>query len=221
MTLSLKARNLLVKLFHKNGDCATIALKRFRTLEGLRSGSGPMTVFGLKKMMDKFEESGSFGVKCGRGKKAIASTSVEDVATALQEASSTSSGTCSVRRISRTLDMPVSTCYPFKITRVQELAPADQLKREAFALKFLARMEVDNAWPWNILWTDEAHFHLQSAINTQNCRIWVRGNPFQMLIHSQKVTVWCGFRAAFIVGPFYRRNWSFGSCNMYSQWEML
>ncbi|GBL80317.1 hypothetical protein AVEN_92235-1 [Araneus ventricosus] len=78
--------------------------------------------------------------------------------------------------------MPVSTvrkilrnilqCYPFKITRVQELVPADLPKREAFALQFLPRIEVDNDWPWNILWTDETHFHLQGSVNTQNCRIW-------------------------------------------------
>ncbi|GBM61562.1 hypothetical protein AVEN_96160-1 [Araneus ventricosus] len=109
MTLSLKDRALLVKLFHKNGDCAAIALKKFRTLKGLRSGSGPITAFGLKKMIDKFEESGSFDVKCGRRRKAIASTSAEDVATALQEASSTALGRCNARGISRTLDMPVST----------------------------------------------------------------------------------------------------------------
>ncbi|GBM33719.1 hypothetical protein AVEN_47029-1 [Araneus ventricosus] len=97
MTLSLKDRALLVKRFYKNGDCAAIALKTFRTLNGLRSGSGPMTAFGLKNMIDKFEESVSFDVKCGRGRKAIASTTVEDVATALQEASSSALGTCSAR----------------------------------------------------------------------------------------------------------------------------
>ncbi|GBM46646.1 hypothetical protein AVEN_274143-1 [Araneus ventricosus] len=58
----LKDRGLLVKLFCKNGDCAAIALKKFRTLKGLRSGSGPMTAFGLKKIIDKFEESCSFTV---------------------------------------------------------------------------------------------------------------------------------------------------------------
>ncbi|GBN43391.1 hypothetical protein AVEN_138007-1 [Araneus ventricosus] len=176
--------------FYKNGDCAVTALKKFRTLKGLRSDSGPMTAFGLKKMIDKFEESSSFDVKSGRGRNAIASTSVGHVATALQEASSSALGTCSARGISRTLDMPVSTvrkilrnilqCYPFKITHVQELVPADLPKRETFALQVLARMEVDNAWPWNILWTYEAHFHLQSSVNIQNCRIWARENPFQM-----------------------------------------
>ncbi|GBM62572.1 hypothetical protein AVEN_95550-1 [Araneus ventricosus] len=181
MTLSLKDRALLVKRSYKNSNCAATALKKFRTLKGLRSGSGPMTAFCLKNMIDKFEESGSFDVKCGRGRKAIALTSLEDVATALQEASSSALGTCSAQGISRTLDIPVSTvrkilrnilqCYPFKITHVQELVLADLPKREAFALQFLALMEVDNAWPWNILWTDEAHFHLQGSVNTQNCRM--------------------------------------------------
>ncbi|GBL91076.1 hypothetical protein AVEN_184450-1 [Araneus ventricosus] len=73
MTLSLKDRALLVKFFYKNGDCVAIALKKFRTLKGLRRGSGPMTAFVLKKMIDKFEESGSFDVKCGGGRKAICS----------------------------------------------------------------------------------------------------------------------------------------------------
>ncbi|GBM74584.1 hypothetical protein AVEN_151035-1 [Araneus ventricosus] len=111
MTLSLKDRALLVKLFHKNGDCAAIALKKFRTLKCLRSGSGPKTAFSLKKTIDEFEESGSFDVKCGRGRKAIASTSVEDVATALQEASSSALATCSTRGISQTLDMPQSARF--------------------------------------------------------------------------------------------------------------
>ncbi|GBL86369.1 hypothetical protein AVEN_164543-1 [Araneus ventricosus] len=104
---------------------------------------------------------------------------------------------------SRTLDMPVSTvrkilrnilqCFPFKITPVQELVHADLPKREAFALQLIARMEVDNAWPWHILWTDEAHFHLQGSVNTQNWGIWARENPLQMQpmpLHSQKVTLW-------------------------------
>ncbi|GBO39634.1 hypothetical protein AVEN_166917-1 [Araneus ventricosus] len=155
MTIPLFYRSLLVKLFYKNVDCAAIALKKFRTLKDLRSGSGPMTAFDLKKITDKFEESGSFDVKCGTGRKAIASMSMEGVATAFPEASNSALGMCSARGISRTLDMPVSTvrkilrnilqCYSFKITHVQELVPVVLPKREAFAPQFLARMEVGNA----------------------------------------------------------------------------
>ncbi|GBM52992.1 hypothetical protein AVEN_111336-1 [Araneus ventricosus] len=112
--------------------------------------------------------------------------------------------------------MPVSTvlkillnilqCYPFKITHVEELVPAELPKRDAFTLPFLARMEVDNSWSRKILSIDEDYFHLRNSVNTQNCRIWARENLFQMHplpLHSQEVTVWCGFTAAFIVVPFF------------------
>ncbi|GBM92023.1 hypothetical protein AVEN_126350-1 [Araneus ventricosus] len=111
--------------------------------------------------------------------------------------------TCStVRKILRN----ILQCYPFKITHAQELVPANLPEREVFALQFLAIMEVDNAWPWNILWTDEAHFHLQGNVKNQNCGIWARENPFQMQplrLHSQNVTVRCRFTATFIIAPFF------------------
>ncbi|GBN38544.1 hypothetical protein AVEN_98491-1 [Araneus ventricosus] len=149
MTLSLKNGALLVKNFYKNGDCAAIPLEKFRTLKSLRSGSGPMTAFSFKKMIDKFEESGLFDVNWGRVRKAIASTSVEDVA--LQEASSSALGTCSARGISRSLDMPVTTvrkilrnilqCYPIKITHVQELVPADLPNEKLPPCNFLLELK--------------------------------------------------------------------------------
>ncbi|GBN56623.1 hypothetical protein AVEN_126006-1 [Araneus ventricosus] len=158
MTLSFKDWALLVKLFYKNGDLVEIELKKLRTLKGLRSGSGLLTAFGLKIMIHKFEmgfiwqreESNCFDVSGGCGYS-------------MQNASSRALGTCSERGISRTFDMPVSTvrkillnilqCYPFKITHVQELFPADLPKQQ-----FLARMEVANAC---IFCTNVAHFHIQ------------------------------------------------------------
>lgn len=216
MGLSMKDRALLVKLFYKNGDYAEAALKTFRVLKGMKKGCGPMSAKALRSMIKKFEATGSFAVKSGRGRKAVALTSVEDVATALEEESNSGVQACSARGIGRTLDMPVSTvnkilrnilhCYPYKITHVQQLLPADLPIRHTFALEFLARMEVDNEWPWNILWTDEAHFYLNGVVNTQNCRIWATENPFACVsipLHSAKVTVWCGMTASFIIGPFF------------------
>ncbi|GBN87368.1 hypothetical protein AVEN_18871-1 [Araneus ventricosus] len=207
MILSFMNRALLVKPFYKKGDCVAITMKKFRTLKGLRSGSGPMTAFGLKKTIDKFEESGSFDVKCGRGRKAITSMSVEHVARELQEASRSAFGTCSARGISRTLDMPVSTvrkilqnilqCHPFKITHVQKFIPADLPKLKAFALQFLDRMEVDNAWPWIILWTDEAHFHLQGPTNSHS--------KLQNIDIASSFST--GYGVARVYGSIYR--WSF------------
>ncbi|GIX98720.1 hypothetical protein CEXT_24261 [Caerostris extrusa] len=59
-------------------------------------------------MIKKFEKTGSFAVKSGRGRKSVAFTSVEDVATALQK--EPSNGV----QIARSLDMPVKrfTQYP-------------------------------------------------------------------------------------------------------------
>ncbi|GFT26553.1 uncharacterized protein TNCV_3603971 [Trichonephila clavipes] len=122
----------------------------------------------------------------------------------------------SVRRVAEALDTPRSTVqkimrnilryYPYKLQFVQELLPHDFETRHLFSLQFLARLEVDPEWPWNILWTDEAHFHLDGSVNTHNCRIWETDNPHSTLrvpLHSPKVTVWCGFSASFILGPYF------------------
>lgn len=215
MTLSAKERALLVKLYYKNSDCAVTALRKYRTLRGLKKGGGPISVRAMEAMIKKFEETGSFDVRRGRGRKPIPSASVEDVALSLEEGRNTQ-GTTSARGIARSLHMPLSTvlkilrsilkCYPYKITHVQQLLNTDFAQRETFALQFIARMDVDVAWPWNILWTDEAHFHLNGVVNTQNCRIWAKANPMGMHalpLHSPKVTVWCGFTSSFIIGPFF------------------
>ncbi|GBN65051.1 hypothetical protein AVEN_116199-1 [Araneus ventricosus] len=143
MILSLKFRALIVMLFYKNSDCAKIALKKFRTLKGLRSGSGTMTAFSLKKMIDKFEESCSFDVKYGRGAKAIVSTTVDysiggNVKQCFGKVQHTRNfpkfrharSVSTVRKIVQS----ILQCYPFKIAHVQKLVPADLPKRKALAL---------------------------------------------------------------------------------------
>ena len=74
-----------------------------------------------------------------------------------------------------------------------------------FALTFLARIEVGETWPWQILWSNKAHFHLSETVNAHNCRIWGSGKPrtFQEIpLLSTKVTFWCGFTARFIIPTF-------------------
>ncbi|GFT28411.1 hypothetical protein TNCV_428311 [Trichonephila clavipes] len=48
--------------------------------------------------------------------------------------------------------------YPYKLQLVKELLPHDFETRHLFSLQFLARLEVDPEWPWNILWTEENTF---------------------------------------------------------------
>lgn len=215
MALTLRDRALLVKLYYQRNENANAALREFRRVKTLRRG--PMSITNLRNMIQRFETTGSLARHPGRGRKAVSQQQVEEVATAIVEQEMTNmQGTSSARAISRQTDIPYSTVwkilhrilkfYPYKICPVQELLPGDAATRIEFALRFLARMEVDDAWPWHILWSDEAHFHLNGGINTHNCRIWAATNPHACLqkpLHSPKVTVWCGFTASFIIGPYF------------------
>lgn len=102
-------------------------------------------------------------MKCVRGSKTTLSTSVKDVAidysmdvaTVMQEVSSSALETYSAWGISVTLSMPANIvckilrntlqCYPYKITYVQELRPAELQRRETFDLQFLPQKEIDDA----------------------------------------------------------------------------
>ncbi|GFV34778.1 uncharacterized protein TNCV_1450821 [Trichonephila clavipes] len=139
----------------------------------------------------------------------------------------------SVRLVAEALDLPHSTVqkimrnilryYPYKLQFVQELLPHDFETRHLFSLQFLARLEVDPERPWNILWTDEAHFHLDGSVNTHNCRIWESDNPhstLQVPLHSPKVTVWV-FRVFYSWPIFFRGIRCWGSSNMFYHWTAI
>ncbi|GFU68677.1 uncharacterized protein TNCV_308921 [Trichonephila clavipes] len=159
-------RALLVKLFYQNDNSAIVALRKFRTLKGMRKG--PLTAINLQLMVEEDKTS-----------NVQASTSVRLLAEALDLPRST------VQKIMRN----ILRYYPYKLLLLQELLPHDFETRHLFSLQFLARLEVDPEWPWNILWTDEAHFHLDGSVNTHNCRIWESDNlhsTLQVPLHSPK-----------------------------------
>ena len=215
MALSLPDRALLLKLFYQNGDNAAKALRLYRGQKSLRKG--PVTPCALRRMVKRFEETGSFAVQAGRGRRKRIPQLMEDVATAVvEQANSNTTGVCSARAVSRQLGLSQTTvwrcmrialnAYPYKIQRLQELKPGDNDLRETFALTFLARMEVEQNWPYNILWTDEAHFYMRGTVNTHNCRIWSTEIPHQvqqMPLNSPHVTAWIGFTATFMIGPYF------------------
>lgn len=58
-----------------------------------------MSAKGMKNMIQTFEETGSFKVKYGRRNKSIASSSVEDVTTILEEVTSIGVQMCSAREL--------------------------------------------------------------------------------------------------------------------------
>ncbi|GFW89383.1 uncharacterized protein TNCV_3966731 [Trichonephila clavipes] len=130
MSLRLPHRVLLVKLFYQNDNSTIVALRKFRTLKGMRKG--PLTVINLQLMVTKFEETGSLNVRSGRGRKPVSTEAIEKVALQVEEdkASNVQAST-SVRLVSEALDLPRSTVqkimrnihryYPYKLQLVQEL----------------------------------------------------------------------------------------------------
>lgn len=57
-----------------------------------------------------------------------------------------------------------------------------------------------------IILSDEAHFHLDGFVNRQNLPCLVFGEPtcdWRKEMHPQRVTVWCGFWAGGIIGPYF------------------
>ncbi|GFX06109.1 transposable element tc3 transposase [Trichonephila clavipes] len=98
---------------------------------------------------------------------------VDAVAKKVEEDRSQIIGKTSIRPIAAFVDQPHFTVhkilrkvlryYPCKLLLVKQLVADDLDNRQSFVLWFLARVELQNECPWNILWFDEAHFHPEDA----------------------------------------------------------
>jgi len=96
--------------------------------------------------------------------------------------------------------------FPYRISTLHQLEPGDPDRRLHFAQEFLTRVELEEQFLDQILWSDEAHFTLSGRVNTQNCRIWAQEHPHafvQQPLHDEKVTVWAGMTSTFLIGPYF------------------
>jgi hypothetical protein len=88
---------------------------------------------------------------------------------------------------------------------VQELLTRDLNMRRDFCTQLLEMMDILPQFLPNLITLDEAHFHLSGYVNKQIFRHWAEDNPrllHQTLLHSQKVTVWCGLSSFGILAPY-------------------
>ena len=95
--------------------------------------------------------------------------------------------------------------HGFKIKLTQELKSLGHLKRRNFYNWSLAKLEENEEFYRIIIFSDEAHFWLNDFVNKQNMRYWSATNPNVLRetpLHPQKVTVWCGFHAGGVLGPY-------------------
>jgi len=96
--------------------------------------------------------------------------------------------------------------FPYKIQLTQQLKANDHEIRYRFSVWALEQLEMDNDFAQKIIFSDEAHFHLNGYVYKQNCRIWGTKNPNVIIkkpMHPPRVTVWCALWSGGIIGPFF------------------
>ena len=105
----MQDRAFLVKCYYECDSNERHAVQRYRSVRGIRRG--PMTPQGLRKMMAKFEATGSLSVAPGRGRKPASAETEEVVALAVEEATMASThGTCCRTSNGRTMEYGVQNC---------------------------------------------------------------------------------------------------------------
>lgn len=205
-------RAFCVKAYYKNGDSCTVARRLFRSEFSLHDLNQCPSESVIRSWVKKFETTGSTlnQKPAGRPRSIRTEETVCEVGTSVRRDPQLSTRKRSAElTISRTSLRRILTkdlkFHPYKLQLVQELKPNDHHLRRAFAERMLERFRSLN----NILFSDEAHFHLSGYVNKQNCRYWAVENPklkHQRPLHSLKVTVWAAMSAEGIIGPHFFEN---------------
>jgi hypothetical protein len=82
---------------------------------------------------------------------------------------------------------------PYKVTVVHQLLPADSEARLHFCEWLSENAINDSQFLPKVFFTDEAWFHLNGYVNSQNSRTWSASNPHvihELPLHPLKVGVW-------------------------------
>ena len=122
----------------------------------------------------------------------------------------------STRRLSEILQLKQSAVYrilkdlhlkPYIPRLHKKLSECDFDRRVEFCEQFYGLVEIDSDFPYTILYSDEAKFHLSGAVNRHNTVFWSDEKPENINIDktaiSPGVTVWCWMGSEDIIGPVY------------------
>lgn len=85
--------------------------------------------------------------------------------------------------------------HPYRPRLLQELSDEDRAHRMSFCEEMISILDSDLTFLDQLLFNDEAHFHLSGEVNRHNTRYWASSNPHQLLtlpLHSPRTTV-CHF----------------------------
>jgi len=95
---------------------------------------------------------------------------------------------------------------PYHIQMVQQLSDKDHRHQLDFCLQLQGLMNSNDHFLEKVLVSDEVTFHVSSAVNRRNVRIWGSENPHVYVEHqcdSPKVNVFCAVSSQKVYGPFF------------------
>lgn len=167
----------------------------------------------VRDLIDKFRSTGSVADAPRSGRPSVLS---EDKVLDISDKMSMSPNK-SIRKLAQETDVSVGTAhtavrkilelFPYKVTVVQELKPADHGKRMQYCEWFNNFIQQNGIDVLNeTFFTDEAWFHLSGYMNSQNSRLWSTANPLcihEEPLHSVKIGVWIAISRRRIVGPIF------------------
>lgn len=106
--------------------------------------------------------------------------------------------------------LQVHRFHPYHVTLTQELLVPDFQRRLQFCLWARERLDNNQNFFRNVLFSDEATFHNTGELNRHNCVYWSQENPHwvRAINHQQRwsLTTWCGIVNGYLIGPYFFDN---------------
>ena len=205
--LTLEEKIQIVRLYMKNESFATVRRqwkKHFST--------EPPSELTIKRIVDKFEETGSVNERerSGRPRSALTDKKLEEVRNLLEENPNISTRTgpalVEMTRSSYKRAVEENGFRPFRPYQVVELTEDDFDRREEFCAIFLEMIEQNPALIDKIIWSDESKFMLNGVVNRHNCIYWAYSNQHETIpvLNSQLgVMVWLAITSSGLIGPYF------------------
>lgn len=164
----------------------------------------------IRVLLNKFNRTGSVSDEQHPRKPRVDGETVERVNNAISR-----SPQASTRRLSRELDIPRSTVWKilrfvlkkraYHIQVLHKLDDEDNACRQAMCMDLVEAVNNDNLLG-NILFSDEARFHVCGLVNKHNCRVWASEQPnvtIEWERNTPCVNVWLGLTQNKCYGPFF------------------
>jgi hypothetical protein len=157
----------------------------------------------------RLKETGSFNPRThiGRGRR-----NVQDDEVVLDAVNDNPSS--STRRIESQTGLSQSAVWrvlrenslnPFHLQPVQGLQPRDKERRLDYCRWLLHRVVDEPDFLNRVLWTDEAEFTRDGAMNLHNLHVWAEENPHptrsSSFQHRFSVNIWAGIVDDHLIGP--------------------